>query len=69
MKNFEKYTSAEKRYKVIFHKDFNLIEINLEKKVVKSFISRNFSYSEHSSYVIICIHDILNLKEFRIFKG
>lgn len=54
----------------------NFIEILLEKnsssnsRVVKIFLSKNYSRSEHEfSHVFLSLNDILNLKEFRIFKG
>ena len=53
----------------------NLMEIIIEKnsstssKIIKHFISRNFSCSECSSCVFLSLNDFLNLKEFRMFKG
>lgn len=38
--------------------------------VIRCFISKNCSCSEHDfSHVFLYLNDILNLKEFRIFKG
>jgi hypothetical protein len=38
--------------------------------VIRVFLSKNCSCSEHNfSHVFLYLNDILNLKEFRIFKG
>ena len=58
----------------------NLMEIIIEKnssssssssnsRIIKHFISRNFSCSECSSRIFLSLNDFLNLKEFRMFRG
>lgn len=54
----------------------NFIEIILDNnsssnsRAVKLFLSKNFYHNEYDfSRVFLQLNDILNLKEFRIFKG
>lgn len=64
--------------KVFVYKD--LIEVflvknsssssSLNSRVIRIFLSKNCSRSEYDySHVFLSLNDILNLKEFRIFKG